>query len=70
VKKTGELESEKEYTRGAMLDTESKVYKQAALDIIAVEEPSARDEGFEEEKLMEGDEEILCAILKHEDSED
>ncbi|KAF4338101.1 hypothetical protein FBEOM_8000 [Fusarium beomiforme] len=70
VKKSGEVKSEEEYTKGTMLEPQSQVHKQAGLDIIALEDPSARDEGFEEEKLMEDDDEILCAIPQDEDSDD
>ncbi|KAH6991848.1 hypothetical protein EDB82DRAFT_473676 [Fusarium venenatum] len=63
-------DDENEYTRGVMLGTNSKACRQAALDIISVADPRARDKGLEEEKTIEGDKEILCAILHHEDLED
>ncbi|KAF9774412.1 hypothetical protein IL306_007594 [Fusarium sp. DS 682] len=69
VRKSGEVESEEEYTKGTMLHPESQARKQAGLDIVAVEEPSAQEEGFEKEKLMEGDKEVLCAIPPDEDSD-
>ncbi|KAI7763870.1 hypothetical protein LZL87_006252 [Fusarium oxysporum] len=70
VRKTGEVKSEDPYTKGAMLDSKEVERKRAGVEIIAVEAPRAQDEGFEEEKLMEGDEEVFCAILKDEDSDD
>ncbi|RKK99348.1 hypothetical protein BFJ68_g13224 [Fusarium oxysporum] len=70
VKKTGKIKSEDQYTKGANLDLQDVKRKQTGLKITAVEEPSAHDEGFEEETLMEGDEEVLCAIPKDEDSDD
>ncbi|EWZ81465.1 hypothetical protein FOWG_14468 [Fusarium oxysporum f. sp. lycopersici MN25] len=70
VKKTGKIKSEDQYTKGANLDLQDVKRKQTGLKITAVEEPSAQDEGFEEETLMEGDEEVLCAIPKDEDSDD
>ncbi|KAM0085342.1 hypothetical protein ACKRZS_002368 [Fusarium odoratissimum] len=70
VKKTGKVKSEDQYTKGANLDLQDVKRKQTGLKITAVEEPSAQDEGFEEKTLMEGDEEVLCAIPKDEDSDD
>ncbi|KAL5591555.1 hypothetical protein FOVSG1_010444 [Fusarium oxysporum f. sp. vasinfectum] len=70
VKKTGKVKSEDQYTKGASLDLQGVKRKQTGLKITAVEEPSAQDEGFEEKTLMEGDEEVLCAIPKDEDSDD
>jgi hypothetical protein len=70
VRKTGEVKSEDQYTKGAMLDPQDEERKQGSLEISAVEELSAQDEGFEEEKVKEGDEEVFCAIPKDEDSDD
>ncbi|PNP74524.1 hypothetical protein FNYG_12147 [Fusarium nygamai] len=70
VKETGEVKSEAEYTKGALLDPKEGERKRANVEIIAVEAPRAQDEGFEEEKLMDGDEEVFCAIPKDEASDD
>ncbi|KAF4962442.1 hypothetical protein FSARC_9471 [Fusarium sarcochroum] len=66
--KKGEI-NEGEFRKGAMLNDGWKV-KQPDVSIVSVEEPDARGEGFDEEKLMDDDEVVLCAIPREEESDD
>ncbi|KAM0546215.1 hypothetical protein ACHAPJ_011001 [Fusarium lateritium] len=68
VVKKGEI-NEEEYRKGAMLDDGWKV-NQPDLSIVSVEEPDAKAEGFDEEKLMDDDEVVLCAIPREEEESD
>ncbi|KAM0350649.1 hypothetical protein ACHAPU_003136 [Fusarium lateritium] len=68
VAKTGRVASEMEFSHGAMMDSAMDGWtpeiEEPNLALISVEDPSARDEGFDGEELMEDDELVLCAIPK------
>ncbi|VUC35621.1 unnamed protein product [Clonostachys rosea] len=59
---TGEVLSEEEYRKGALLDGEDGEEKAPELSVLTVEEPNARAEGFDVEELMDDEEVVFCAI--------
>ncbi|KAH6950810.1 hypothetical protein DER45DRAFT_619338 [Fusarium avenaceum] len=67
VKKTGDVVSEKEFTRGAFLDFDNAKCGEDILDVMSVAGPSVESEGFYGEMLMESDEEVSVAIPRGED---
>ncbi|KAF5002041.1 hypothetical protein FGRMN_652 [Fusarium graminum] len=66
VAKTGHVASETEFTHGAMMDSALESWmpemEESNLALISVEDPSAKDEGFDAKELMEDDDVVLCAI--------
>ncbi|RFU80039.1 hypothetical protein TARUN_2157 [Trichoderma arundinaceum] len=63
---TGQVVSEEDYRKGAMFDSNefSRQLKGPQLSIRKVEDPDAENEGFDVEELMEGEDAVLCAILR------
>ncbi|KAI0379220.1 hypothetical protein F5Y04DRAFT_260007 [Hypomontagnella monticulosa] len=62
VKKTGVVNKDEDYRRGAMLGREYEISKVAAVSILSEEDPDVEQEGFTREELMEGDVPVNCAI--------
>lgn len=63
-KKTGELTYD-DFRKGTMLGTDKEdMNRGVPLSITAVEEPEAKEVGFDREELAEDDEVIACAIPK------
>ncbi|KAM0259350.1 hypothetical protein ACHAQJ_003382 [Trichoderma viride] len=63
-KATGQVISEEDYRRGAMLGDkeEQQKIKGSQLSILKVENPDAASEGFDAEELTEGEDVVICAI--------
>ncbi|KAM0442275.1 hypothetical protein ACHAQK_004607 [Fusarium lateritium] len=66
VAKTGEVASEKEFNKGAMLENGIPQLKRSELELVSVEDPNPTDEGFHGEELIEDGEIVACAIPKEE----
>lgn len=71
-KATGQVVSEEDYRKGAMFgnDEELQEIKRPQLSILKVECPDAECEGFDAEELMEGEDVVVCAILRERHLED
>ncbi|UKZ74548.1 hypothetical protein TrVFT333_002218 [Trichoderma virens FT-333] len=63
-KETGQVVSEDDYRKGAMLgnEEEGQEIKGPQLSILKVEDPDAEGEGFGVEELTEGEDVVVCAI--------
>jgi hypothetical protein len=60
--RTGTVRDGDDYTTGALLGCEVEKEGVPELSISTEEDPTAEDEGFEKEELMEGDTIIFCAV--------
>lgn len=71
-KATGQVISEKDYRRGAMFgdNAELRSIQGPPLSILKVEHPDAEGEGYYIEDLREGDDVVICALQRHNDSDD
>ncbi|KAH8745340.1 hypothetical protein F5883DRAFT_266517 [Diaporthe sp. PMI_573] len=69
-KATGQVVSEEEYRKGAMLGNEEEQVKAPELSVLKVEDPDAEGEGFDTEELMDDEDVVVCAIPREEDSDD
>ncbi|KAM0193386.1 hypothetical protein ACHAPA_004424 [Fusarium lateritium] len=69
VAKTGEVASEKEFNKGAMLENGIPQVRRSELELVSVEDPNPADEGFYGEELIEDGEVVACAIPKEEEDE-
>ncbi|KAL9485049.1 hypothetical protein ACSS6W_003838 [Trichoderma asperelloides] len=69
-KTTGHVISEGDYRRGAMLgdNTELQEIQGPPLSILKIEHPDADGEGFDTEELTEGEDVVICALQRQEDS--
>lgn len=68
--RVGEVVSEEDYRKGAMLEREYTKPKDLELSVLGVEEGDARAEGFDAEELMDDEEVVFCAIPKEGVSDD
>ncbi|KAJ3456639.1 hypothetical protein MRS44_016662 [Fusarium solani] len=68
--RVGEVVSEEDYRKGAMLEREYTKPKDPELSVLGVEEGDARAEGFDAEELMDDEEVVCCAIPKEGVSDD
>ncbi|RYP30526.1 hypothetical protein DL767_006203 [Monosporascus sp. MG133] len=69
-KVTGQVVSEEDYRKGAMLGNETEKVKGPELSVLKVEEPDADGEGFDAEELMDDEDVVVCAIPRQEDPDD
>ncbi|KAH8586930.1 hypothetical protein B0O99DRAFT_656624 [Bisporella sp. PMI_857] len=69
-KATGQVVSEEEYRKGAMLGNEEEQVKGPELSVLKVEDPDAESEGFDTVELVDDGDVVVCAIPKEEDSDD
>lgn len=69
AERTGQVASEEEYRKGAMLGDETEEVKRPELSVVKVEEANAEGEGFEAEELVEDGELVFCALPRHDDSD-
>ncbi|KAJ0161990.1 hypothetical protein CTA2_5289 [Colletotrichum tanaceti] len=69
-KATGQVASEEEYRKGAMLGDEVAEVRRPQLDVLKVEEPNAEDEDCDAEELMDDGEIVLCAIPRRDEDDD
>lgn len=69
-KAAGQVVSEEEYRKGAMLGNEEEKVKGPELSVLKVEDPDAEGEGFDTEELMDDEDVVACAIPREEDSDD
>lgn len=60
-KATGQVVSEEEYRRGAMLGNEDQRVQGPELSVLEVEDPNAEGEGFRTEELVEDEDVVVCA---------
>lgn len=68
---TGQVLSEEEYRKGAVLDDEKEEEEKGPeLSVLKVEETDGRAEGFDAEELMDDGDVVLCAIPREEESDD
>lgn len=70
-KAMGQIISEEDYRRGAMFgdDAELQEIQGPPLSILKVEPPDAEGEGYDAEELTEGEDVVICALQRHNDSE-
>lgn len=68
--RVGEVVREEDYRKGAMFERENTRKKEPELYVLGVEQPDARDEGFDVEELMDDEDVVLCAIPREEESDD
>ncbi|KAL7928238.1 hypothetical protein V8C35DRAFT_318661 [Trichoderma chlorosporum] len=63
-KAAGQVVSEEDYRRGAMLSSDEEAQKVTGpqLSILSIEYPDAEGEGFDAEELTEGEDVVICAI--------
>lgn len=64
-KKSGSVQSEKDYTKGAMLERDVEVMKSPELEILGDEEGDASNEDFVQEEVMDDEEIIICAAPRY-----
>lgn len=69
---TGQVIHEEDYRRGAMFgdNAELRSIQGPPLSILKVEHPDAESEGHYTEELTEGDDLVICALQRHNDSDD
>ncbi|KAF9875113.1 hypothetical protein CkaCkLH20_07379 [Colletotrichum karsti] len=67
--KTGQVTSEEEYRKGAMLGDETEETRRPMLSVLKIEDPTAEQEGFGSQQLMDDEEVVFCAIPEEEDSD-
>lgn len=66
-RKTGQVLSEEEYRKGAMLENETERLKGPDIEVREVQEPSAESEGFDAEMLMDDEETVAVAVPREDD---
>lgn len=62
AKKDSTIKRDKDYTKGAMLDSQVKLQDEDVLDILSNEEGTAQGEGFSVWEYSDGEEDIICAL--------
>lgn len=69
-KTTGRIISEEGYRRGAMLgdNVELQEIQGPPLSILKIEHPDAEGEGYDIEELTEGEDVVICALQRQNDS--
>lgn len=68
ARKTGVVDKWEDYNKGAMLEQKQERMKERLPEVVVEnwEEPKTGDEGFDEDVLMEGDAEVVCAVPRAE----